>query len=57
MDAPAGLVLLQAKLIDDHLGFFMNTYRRPVLADFGIGDDFPEDNHSHSRLHVLRGLH
>ena len=35
----------------------METYRRNVLADLGITDDFVQDNHSRSARGVLRGLH
>lgn len=41
----------------DSRGWFQETYRRNVLADLGIHDDFVQDNHSRSERGVLRGLH
>jgi dTDP-4-dehydrorhamnose 3,5-epimerase len=41
----------------DHRGFLHEVYRKNVYADFGIADDFVQDNHSRSRRGILRGLH
>ena len=35
----------------------METYRRSEFAQFGITDDFVQDNHSYSKGPVVRGLH
>jgi dTDP-4-dehydrorhamnose 3,5-epimerase len=53
----SGPVLLQPAVHGDARGFFLETYRRSVLADFGIKDEFVQDNHSRSVKGVLRGLH
>ncbi len=41
----------------DTRGFFLETYRKDVLAAAGIEDDFVQDNHSRSRRGVVRGMH
>jgi len=53
----AGPVLLQPIVHGDHRGFFLETYRRSVLAEFAILDEFVQDNHSRSRAGVVRGMH
>ena len=52
-----GPLLLQPMLHGDERGFFVETYRRSVLAEFGIEDEFVQDNHSRSRRGVVRGMH
>ncbi|HEX8051813.1 MAG TPA: dTDP-4-dehydrorhamnose 3,5-epimerase [Thermoleophilaceae bacterium] len=52
-----GPVLIAPKVHGDARGFFQETYRRNVLADLGVGDEFVQDNHSRSRLGVVRGMH
>jgi dTDP-4-dehydrorhamnose 3,5-epimerase len=53
----AGPVLIEPVVHGDARGFFQETFRKGVFADFGIGDEFVQDNHSRSRLGVLRGMH
>ena len=52
-----GPILLQPKIFRDQRGFFLETYRRSVLADLGIEDEFVQDNHSRSARGVVRGMH
>jgi len=52
-----GSVLLQPVVHGDARGFFLETYRRSVLAELGIEDEFVQDNHSRSRAGVVRGMH
>jgi dTDP-4-dehydrorhamnose 3,5-epimerase len=52
-----GPVLLAPVVHGDERGFFLETYRRTVLADLGIEDEFVQDNHSRSRRGVVRGMH
>jgi dTDP-4-dehydrorhamnose 3,5-epimerase len=52
-----GPVLLQPIVHGDERGFFLETYRRSALAEFGIVDEFVQDNHSRSRGGVVRGMH
>jgi dTDP-4-dehydrorhamnose 3,5-epimerase len=52
-----GPVLIEPVAHGDERGFFAETYRRNVLAEFGVHDEFVQDNHSRSRRGVLRGMH
>jgi len=52
-----GPVLLQPKVFRDPRGFFLETYRRTVLAELGIDDEFVQDNHSRSGRGIVRGMH
>jgi dTDP-4-dehydrorhamnose 3,5-epimerase len=52
-----GPVLLQPIVHGDERGFFLETYRRSSLAEFGIVDEFVQDNHSRSSGGVVRGMH
>jgi len=52
-----GVKLLAPKVIEDGRGFFMESYNRRTLAEFGIAHEFVQDNHSRSTRGVVRGLH
>ncbi len=52
-----GVVIVKPRVLSDARGFFVETYRRSVLAEAGIDESFVQDNHSHSSRGVLRGLH
>ena len=52
-----GPVLIEPVVHGDARGFFQETFRKGAFADFGITDEFVQDNHSRSRLGVLRGMH
>jgi dTDP-4-dehydrorhamnose 3,5-epimerase len=52
-----GPILIEPEVHGDERGFFLETYRRNVLAELGVGDEFVQDNHSRSSLGVLRGMH
>ncbi len=53
----AGPVLLEPVVHGDERGFFLETYRRNVLAELGIDCEFVQDNHSRSRRGIIRGMH
>lgn len=53
----SGPALLGPVVHGDERGFFVETYRRTVLAELGIADEFVQDNHSRSRAGVVRGMH
>jgi len=55
----AGLVAIEPAVHGDERGFFAETYRREWHGEAGIPltDEFVQDNHSHSGLGVVRGLH
>jgi dTDP-4-dehydrorhamnose 3,5-epimerase len=52
-----GPVLIEPVVHGDARGFFQEAYRRSVLAELGIHEDFVQDNHSRSGRGVLRGMH
>src|SRR5215213_3522525 len=52
-----GPVLIEPVVHGDARGFFKETYRKAAFADLGVHDEFIQDNHSRSRLGVLRGMH
>jgi dTDP-4-dehydrorhamnose 3,5-epimerase len=52
-----GPILIEPQSHGDARGFFQETYRRNVFAELGVHDEFVQDNHSRSRLGVLRGMH
>src|SRR2546430_3647009 len=41
----------------DERGFFQETYRRDRFEELGVREDWVQDNHSRSRLGVVRGMH
>ncbi|MGI8428678.1 MAG: dTDP-4-dehydrorhamnose 3,5-epimerase [Solirubrobacteraceae bacterium] len=52
-----GPILLEPTVHADARGFFLETYRRSVLAELGIPEDFVQDNHSRSARGIVRGMH
>jgi dTDP-4-dehydrorhamnose 3,5-epimerase len=52
-----GVLLLEPAVHFDARGFFLETYNQRSFAEAGITKGFVQDNHSHSRKGVLRGLH
>jgi dTDP-4-dehydrorhamnose 3,5-epimerase len=52
-----GPILIEPVVHGDSRGFFQETYRKAVFAELGVHDEFVQDNHSRSRLGVLRGMH
>jgi dTDP-4-dehydrorhamnose 3,5-epimerase len=52
-----GPILVEPVVHGDHRGFFQETYRRNVYAELGIHDEFVQDNHSRSKLGIVRGMH
>jgi dTDP-4-dehydrorhamnose 3,5-epimerase len=52
-----GPILIEPVVHGDERGFFQEVYRRSLLAQLGIADEFVQDNHSRSRRGVVRGMH
>ena len=52
-----GVLLLEPRRHDDERGYFLETFREQSYREAGIGARFVQDNLSHSKKHVLRGLH
>lgn len=51
------VLLLKPVVHGDRRGFFLETYRKKLLAELGIRIDFVQDNLSKSQQNTLRGLH
>lgn len=52
-----GSYLIELDVYGDERGFFLESYHRQKYKDFGIVEDFVQDNRSSSVKGVLRGLH
>jgi dTDP-4-dehydrorhamnose 3,5-epimerase len=52
-----GPILIEPDVIGDERGFFCETYRRSVFAEFGVPEEMIQDNHSRSRRGIVRGMH
>jgi len=52
-----GVLLIEPMVYSDARGFFLETYNERVFAEAGITERFVQDNQSHSKQGVLRGLH
>ncbi len=52
-----GVLLIEPDIFKDSRGFFMETFHKEKYMDLGIDRDFVQDNYSHSRQGVIRGLH
>jgi dTDP-4-dehydrorhamnose 3,5-epimerase len=53
----SGPILLEATAFGDERGFFLESYRRSILAELGVDQELVQDNHSRSRRGVVRGMH
>jgi dTDP-4-dehydrorhamnose 3,5-epimerase len=53
----SGVFLLKPEVYRDKRGFFLETYSEKIYSDLGISNKFVQDNFSHSKKNVLRGLH
>ncbi|MCB1195902.1 dTDP-4-dehydrorhamnose 3,5-epimerase [bacterium] len=51
------VIIIEPDIYKDHRGFFAETYRNNSYCENGINQPFVQDNHSHSKQNVLRGLH
>jgi len=51
------VLLLRPKVFEDVRGYFLESYNERALTSAGFIQHFVQDNHSHSRKGVLRGLH
>jgi dTDP-4-dehydrorhamnose 3,5-epimerase len=51
------VVLIKPRMFGDARGFFFETWQAREFDAAGISAQFVQDNHSHSTLHTLRGLH
>ena len=51
------VLLIEPQIFRDHRGRFVQSYHLGYYLEHGITERFVQDNISHSRRHVLRGLH
>jgi len=52
----SGLLIIEPKIFSDERGFFFEGYEQRRYSELGI-PHFVQDNLSHSKKNVLRGLH
>lgn len=52
-----GALLIEPRVYGDARGWFMEAFNEAVFASQGLPSRFVQDNQSHSRRGVLRGLH
>lgn len=52
-----GVLVIEPRVLSDHRGFFMETYKKSEFAAAGIDVEFVQENHSRSVQGTLRGLH
>jgi len=52
-----GLRLVKPQVYRDARGFFIETWSETRYREAGIDVTFAQDNHSHSRVDTVRGLH
>ena len=50
-------MVIEPVVYSDDRGFFMETFQKQHFVELGLPGEFVQDNHSHSRQSVLRGLH
>lgn len=51
------VILIEPARHEDARGFFMEMFREGPYREVGVSGPFVQDNLSHSKRHVLRGLH
>jgi len=52
-----GPLLIEPRVFPDSRGFFAETFRSNVFADFGITEPMVQQNHSRSSYGAVRGMH
>ncbi|HEX9631412.1 MAG TPA: dTDP-4-dehydrorhamnose 3,5-epimerase [Gemmatimonadales bacterium] len=52
-----GVVIIEPRVFEDGRGFFFESYQAERYAAAGLPERFVQDNHSHSAVGTLRGLH
>src|SRR5258708_2515591 len=51
------VLLIEPDVFRDHRGFFVETFSAKLFGSLELPNEFPQDNRSHSKQGVLRGLH
>lgn len=52
-----GVLIFEPKILGDHRGYFLESFRASWLEEMGIEHRFVQDNISRSKKGTLRGLH
>jgi len=52
-----GLLIIKPDVFGDDRGYFFETYSNRKYAEYGIEEDFVQDNISKSLKGTIRGLH
>ncbi len=52
-----GAYLIEPRILKDERGFFTEIYNKDIFRTNGVDDIFVQDNFSHSKNGVIRGLH
>lgn len=53
-----GVVIIEPDVFSDNRGFFMESWNKKKMEEFGLYYDFVQDNHSKSTVKgTLRGIH
>ncbi len=52
-----GLIIIKPQVFRDQRGYFFESFRLDELRNFGVTEEFVQDNESKSQINVLRGLH
>lgn len=53
----AGLLIIEPDVFTDDRGYFFESYSKQRYNDFGIPEEFVQDNYSKSKKGTVRGLH
>ncbi len=53
----SGLLKIQPNVLGDDRGHFFESYRTDTLKEYGVTEEFVQDNQSLSGKGILRGLH
>lgn len=51
------VIIIEPEVFSDSRGFLMETFHQRKYAESGINCQFVQDNYSHSKKGILRGLH
>jgi len=51
------VILVEPKIFTDDRGFFYESFKKSDFLSYGISEIFIQDNFSHSKKNVIRGLH
>lgn len=52
-----GAILVNSKVFNDERGYIFELYKKSAFKEFGIDENFVQENVSFSKKNVIRGLH